>query len=224
MRRATRGPASRAGTVAAGLALTGLVVALGVAQAPPGAATGGWTRLPHDEALFGGTGNVAMQGVASTTSGFIAVGSDSATTDAAVWYSADGTGWTRATPFASTAAELGGPDLQYMYDVAQCLGNANGPGNVVAVGSSGPGSQQDAAVWTGAGNTWKRVKDQAPALGGTGDQVMWGVAGAGPGVVAVGGDKSGGDWTPRCGRPPTERSGRGSRTTRPSSGDTSTKR
>ncbi len=191
MRRRSRRPTSRAGGIAAAVALVGLFAVLGIVTALPAMATSGWERVPHNDPLLGGTGNQLMQSVASTQSGFVAVGEDDSVDAAAVWFSPDGTSWTRVT---HAEGMFGGPDHQYMFDVVQ------GPGNAVIVGASGPGSSLDAAVWTGGGPIWKRAKHDAAVFGGTGDQVMLAVAAAGPGLVAVGDDRSGGDadaavWT-----------------------------
>lgn len=185
MRRVSGRPKLRAGLAAATIGLASLLVALGVVAASPSWATDGWTRVPHDDALLGGTGHQLMQSVASTPSGFVAVGEDYSVTAAAVWFSPDGTSWTRAI---HQEGIFGGSDSQYMNDVVQ------GPGNAVVVGSSGPSQGQDAAVWTGGGPLWKRAKHDAAVFGGSGDQMMLSVAAAGPGVVAVGADHSGGDW------------------------------
>lgn len=174
----------RARTAASAAALAALVVAVGVITASPSWATSGWERVPHNESLLGGTGQQAMLGVGSTGSGFVAVGYDRNVTAAAVWFSPDGSSWTRATHMEGV---FGGPDSQRMYDVVQ------GPSNVVAVGSSGPGGDLDAAAWTGGGTIWKRAKHDEAVYGGSGDQLMYSVAAAGPGLVAVGSDGSGGD-------------------------------
>ncbi len=201
MRRATTSPRARARSAVALAGILGLALALGVVVATPSAATSGWSRIPHADPLLGGTGNLEMASVSSTPSGFVAVGTDSALTAGAVWFSPDGTNWTRAV---HQEGIFGGPDLQYMYDVSPGLGNANGPGNTVIVGSSGPTGDQDAAAWTGGGTVWKRAKHDESTLGGTGSQVMYSVAAAGPGLVAVGTEDPGGDldaavWTSEWG-------------------------
>lgn len=191
MRHAHHRSVPRFHAAAAVVALTGALVVVAIVAAPPGWATDGWTRHTPSDPLLGGSGNQLMQSVASTASGFVAVGSDDSVTAAAVWFSPDGSSWSRV---AHQEGIFGGPDLQYMYDVVQ------GPGNAVIVGASGPSADQDAAVWTGGGTIWKRAKDAPAVFGGTGNQVMYSVAAAGPGLVAVGTDDSGGDldaavWT-----------------------------
>jgi len=62
---------------------------------------------------------------------------------------------------------------------------------------------RDAAIWVESGGGWSRVDQDA--LGGPGDQQINAVLDAGPGVVAVGIDDSGGDvdaavWTSTDGR------------------------
>ncbi len=66
-----------------------------------------WTRVPHDETVFGHQGQaaeaaVAMENVAHGAAGFVAVGKAPVTGDAAVpnaaaalWYSSDGIMWQR---------------------------------------------------------------------------------------------------------------------------------
>ena len=69
-----------------------------------------WTRVPHDEAVFGGDGHQRINGVTAVGSGFVAVGteggeaaslppwddlSESLETHAAVWRSDDGITWSR---------------------------------------------------------------------------------------------------------------------------------
>ncbi len=101
----------------------------------------GWARVPHEDAVFGGTGNQAMVSIAAGATGFVVVGVDDARTrqDAAVWTSVDGTSWERLPHDEDV---LGGVGDQVMWSVA-----VGGPGRV-AVGWEGfVGGGQDAAVW-----------------------------------------------------------------------------
>jgi len=86
-----------------------------------------WTRIPHDDTVFGGPDNQAMNAVVAGGPGLVAVGYDGPVGDgdAAVWTSPDGVTWTRI-PHDDTI--FGGPDIQGMAGVA-----AGGPG-LVAVG------------------------------------------------------------------------------------------
>lgn len=141
-----------------------------------------WTRVPHDEAAFGGTGLVAMHSVAAAGPGFVAVGDEGFGVGygkvAAVWTSVDGVAWSRVPHSEST---FGGPGENIMLSVA-----SGGPG-VVAVGTSTPDGHVDAAVWTSPdGLSWTRVGGHEEVFGGSDLKRMLSVAAAGPGLVAVG--------------------------------------
>ncbi len=145
-----------------------------------------WTRLPYDEAVFGGTGSQAMFGVAVGGPGLVAVGYDASggDADAAVWTSTDGREWTRV---AHDEAVFGGADDQDMYSIV-----AGGPG-FVAVGDDYSTGESNAAVWTSPdGVTWTRVSDAV--LGSTGTQIMETVTVGGPGLVVVGYEHAGTDF------------------------------
>lgn len=114
-----------------------------------------WSRVPHDEAVFGGGGELQMTDITVGGPGLVAVGSQSVCTDlpvldaagsvrvdevgvpepdtvcsdgnAAVWTSPDGLTWSRVPHHE---AVFGGPDFQEMTAVT-----AGGPG-LVAVGMS----------------------------------------------------------------------------------------
>jgi len=65
-----------------------------------------------------------------------------------------------------------------------------GPG-LVAVGMDWSGPDADAAVWTSVdGLTWTRVPVDEEVFGGSGHQAINGVTAAGPGLVAVGTERS----------------------------------
>lgn len=157
-----------------------------------------WSRVPHDEAVFGGQDSHAMRSVTAGGPGLVAVGSSGplevedrkvGDDDAAVWTSADGLTWTRVT---HDEAVFGGVENQAMSDVT-----VGGPG-LVAVGRDGGGPAwdnpvsppgQDAAVWTSVdGLTWTRVAHDETVFGGEGGQspAMVSVTAGGPGLVAVG--------------------------------------
>jgi hypothetical protein len=146
-----------------------------------------WTRLPHDEAVFGGYCHQFMKDVVVAGPGLVAVGGDCShgDRDAAVWVSANGLAWSRV---AHDAAVFGGGDEQGMESVAL------GPAGLVAVGYDYSGGDWDAAVWVSAdGLTWSRVAHDEAVFGGADNQEMWSVAASPAGVVAVGYDDSGGD-------------------------------
>jgi hypothetical protein len=145
-----------------------------------------WSRVPHDEAIFGGAGAQQMRDVAAGGPGLVAVGYDGTGPwdntfgqVAAVWTSVDGLIWSRVP---HDDAAFGG-DKPAMLGVT-----AGGPG-LVAVGYSF-GHSAPAAVWTSVdGLSWSRVAhDAGVGMGGT----MWSVAVGGPGLVAVGEAGNGG--------------------------------
>jgi hypothetical protein len=156
-----------------------------------------WSRVPHDEAVFGGARGQRMKSVTVGGPGLVAVGSvgNDVDADAAVWTSVDGLTWSRV---AHDEAIFGGARGQWMNSVT-----VGGPG-LVAVGSDGTFSDFDdvdaagegrqlgeeagaAAVWTSVdGLTWSRVAHDEAIFGGAGDQQMNSVTAGGPGLVAVG--------------------------------------
>jgi len=148
------------------------------ATAPPSSGT--WSRVPHDGAVFGGFSLQTMHSVTAGGVGLVAVGDDwsGEGPDAAVWFSQDGTTWSRVT---HDEAVFGGESFQKMHSVT-----AGGPGLVV-VGSDWSGDDPVAAVWTSRyGVTWSRIPHNEAAFGGKGWQEMNSVTGGGPGLVAVG--------------------------------------
>jgi hypothetical protein len=133
-----------------------------------------WSRVPHDEAIFGADGRQWMNSVTVGGPGLVAVGSvgDDEDADAAVWTSVDGITW---SPVAHDEAIFGGWRGLWMSSVT-----VGGPG-LVAVGSAG---NDLAAVWTSVdGITWSRVRHDEAVFGGA---RMNSVIAAGPGLVAVG--------------------------------------
>jgi hypothetical protein len=151
-----------------------------------------WSRVPHDEAVFGGAESQAMASVTVGGPGLVAVGGPGhgwdEGGDAAVWTSVDGITWSRV-PHSEEV--FGGARVQWMSGVT-----TGGPG-LVAVGydSQGPiHNDSDAAVWTSVdGITWSRVPHDETALGGQGSQDMTDVTAGGLGLVAVGSDQPGDD-------------------------------
>ena len=139
-----------------------------------------WTRVPHDEAAFGGGGDQEMLSVIAGGSGLVAVGADFGAGRTPVWTSPDGVTWGRV-PDDPTVR---GPMMSVI---------AAGPG-LVGVGAVGPGLVGGAErsgsppVWTSVdGVAWTRVAADEAASGwwkGT----MTGVTAGGPGLVAVGFD------------------------------------
>ena len=128
-----------------------------------------WSRVPHDEAVFG---NGGMLDVTAGGPGIVAVGG------AQVWTSVDGLTWNRfpLPPEASPYPETDG---------AMTSVTSGGPG-LVAVGFTGRDPEEgcNAAVWTSPdGFTWSRVPHDEAVFGGA---VMFDVTAGGPGLVAVG--------------------------------------
>jgi hypothetical protein len=147
-----------------------------------------WSRVAHDEAVFGGGDDQEMWSVATGGPGLVAVGYDESDgdRDAAVWVSADGWTWSRVP---HDEAVFGGTDEQEMASVG-----ASGSG-LVAVGDDNSGGNWDAAVWaSGDGLTWSRVPHDRQVFGGAGNQSMWTVTAVGDGVVVVGESGGGDDW------------------------------
>ena len=164
-----------------------------VATTPPPAAVSRftWSRVPHNEAVFGGAGGQQMFSVTVGGPGLVAVGMDRSLGeewDAAAWTSPDGITWSRV---AHDEAVFGGVRKQVMNSVT-----VGGPG-LVAVGSEasiGADGDRDAVVWTSPdGITWDRVPDDEALFSGDGYQTMFSVTAAGPGLVAVGVDARVGD-------------------------------
>jgi len=155
----------------------------------PGGAGLVWGRVPDDEAVFGGAGSQEMSSVVVGGPGLVAVGSDESggDPDSAVWVSADGSTWARL----EDGVVLGGAGDQRMDGVV-----AGGPG-LVAFGGDDPDGEAGAAayvpaVWVSAdGLTWERVPLDGAVLGEA--QHIAFIAAGGPGLVAVGDDRSGGD-------------------------------
>jgi len=158
-----------------------------------------WTRVPHDEALFGGQNDQEMFGVAAAGPGLVAVGVDDESP--AAWVSADGLVWQKVPSDRFSSS----PEFADADKVLRSV-TAGGPG-LVAVGSIGfyseatDGDDLDAAVWVSSdGLTWVLVSEDAATFGGPGTQEMSAVTAGGSGFAAVGWDYSAGDaeaavWT-----------------------------
>ena len=141
-----------------------------------------WSRVPHNEELFGGWSDQEMVSVTAAGSGLVAVGPDLSDFEAGVWISPDGVTWSR--PPADTTA-FGGEHIQSMMSVT-----AGGPG-LVAVGWEATWGDIDATAWTSVdGISWSRVPTLGAAFTGEGVQSMSSVTAGGPGLVAVGLDSS----------------------------------
>lgn len=146
---------------------------------------GSWSRIPHDESVFGGDGDQSMSSVTVGGPGLVAVGGDGLhdSGHAAIWTSVDGIEWSRVPHDEEV---FGGPGEQWMGTVT-----VGGPG-LVAVGWALENPwDADAAVWTSPdGINWTRVPHDEAIFGGLSYQAMGGVTAGGPGLVAVGEDRS----------------------------------
>ena len=128
-----------------------------------------WSRVPHDETVFGGPGDQEMMAVVAGGPGLVAVGRRlGGDCDAAVWTSADGLAWSRV-PHDETV--FGGPGDQGMMRWWRGV-------RVWSPSATTFGGDADAAVWTSAdGLVWSRVPHDEAVFGGPGDQGMWGGGG-----------------------------------------------
>ncbi|MQA07406.1 MAG: DUF2510 domain-containing protein [Pseudonocardiaceae bacterium] len=160
-----------------------------------------WSRVPHDQSVFGQGGMDAMMtSVAAGPDGLVAVGSvwnsDQDRYVAAVWTLDDGSSWERVRHDDSV---FGSPAKgRNMWSVT-----VGGPG-FVAVGADklGTGKGSVAAVWTSTdGTEWQQVP-HSNVFGRPDDDVtMRAVTAGGPGLVAVGHTKdSAAVWTSEDGR------------------------
>lgn len=142
-----------------------------------------WTRVPHDEAIFGGPGGQEMVSVTAGGPGLVGIGGDGS--DAAVWVSADGYTWTRI----DDEAALGGPGNQSGTAVAVWQEG------LVLVGKDESGDGGGVVFWVSAhGHTWARIPSEQSAFGAAEDVEIGSVVGWGAGLVMFGGDVSSSDW------------------------------
>ena len=152
---------------------SGTRVAAAVWTSPDGSV---WSRVPHDEAVFGRDRPQSMKSVTAFGSGLVAVGMIDQRP--AVWISPNGLAWSLVPDNPEAFAREGLPDVEGV--------TVGGPG-LVAVGRD----DNSAAVWTSPdGITWSRVPHDMEVFGGEGVQGMVSVTPAGQGLVAVGYDHS----------------------------------
>jgi hypothetical protein len=147
-----------------------------------------WSRVPHDEDVFGGPRDQEMLSVTAGGPGLVAVGQvDMGRTP--VWTSIDGITWSRVPDDSAVRGRMmsvivGGPGLVAV--------GAEGPG---LVGGDGEGASVRPPVWTSVdGITWTRDPVDETAVGWWRGS-MTSVTIGGPGLVAVGfeGGTAGGD-------------------------------
>lgn len=138
-----------------------------------------WTRVGHDESVFGGPDMQTMSAVASGPSGVVAVGEDGPGRRAAVWFSPDGLTWSRVPHDEDL---FGGPTDPEFADVAWV------DDRFVAVGSAASSGRHIAAVWISPdGVLWSRVAHDEQAFGII-PRHMTAIASFDGGLVAVGSD------------------------------------
>jgi hypothetical protein len=151
-----------------------------------------WTRVPHDEEVFG---LARMWTVVAGGPGLVAFGDDlqqevvGRGNAVGVWVSRDGLSWSRVLV---DEAGFAGATVESVV--------AGGPG-LVAVGHTGtdgdyveglPDDNWDAAVWVSPdGMSWSRVPHDEAVFGGDGPVAIYDVTVGGPGLVAVGGGHRG---------------------------------
>jgi hypothetical protein len=159
-----------------------------------------WTRVPHDEAVFGGEGAQIPWSVTAGGPGLVAVGEDGA--GAAVWTSVDGFDWVQVSDDEAIFSATYGSDFATDSRVYQPppAGAGLAMNEVIAVGHGlvavgGPTYDHrgpidgvlGAAVWTSPdGITWSRVPHDTAVFGGTGEIGISSVTTAGSNLVAVG--------------------------------------
>ncbi len=144
-----------------------------------------WTRVTHDEELFGGPNEQDINTVAVGGPGFVAAGFDESDVfgdrDVAIWTSRDGEEWVRVP---HDEALFGGAEEQVVMAV-----EASRRG-LVAVGYDEAGGDRDAAAWrSDDGLSWSRSGEDA--LAGEGNQMIMAVAFDDSGLNAVGRDAAG---------------------------------
>ncbi len=163
------------GLVAVGWDLAGGDADAAVWTSPDGVT---WSRVLHDEEVFGGGSHQAMWHVTAGGPGLVAVGEDGS--DVAVWTSVDGITWSRV------------PHDEENFGEGQVTSVTNTGSGLVAVGNVGSDAGDHAAVWTSPdGVTWSRVPHDEAIFGGEGKQAMQSVTAGGTGLVAVGSDGEG---------------------------------
>ncbi len=132
------------------------------------------------------SGPSSMRAVTAGALGLFAIGSLAG--KPALWSSTNGLRWTLSSEFGS----LAGSSLDPVVDAVLATNTS-----VYAAGSAINGTQTDAALWaSGDGINWRRVSQAQAAFGGPGGRVITGLASIGTGLVAVGGVRTGPDWSP----------------------------
>jgi hypothetical protein len=140
-----------------------------------------FTRVAHDEEVFGGDGDQMMHRVVAGDGQLVAVGREGlpGSYDAALWTSSDGETWRQvdADPLV-----VGGDGEQEMTAITHT------PEGYVIVGYERTSLDENAAVWLYDGAVVTRVDPAQPALGGPGMQAMTRVIAFEGRILAVGTD------------------------------------
>jgi hypothetical protein len=140
-----------------------------------------WTRVPHDTATFGGSGDpVGMTSVAAQDDRLIAVGwtIDGYYVYPTVWTSPDGALWTQVT---RDEAVFGSEEVRFAMSVTAWSEG------LAVVGWEDLSAEMNVVVWTSAdGSTWSRVPHDPEVFGLRGMQQACSIAAWDGGVVAVG--------------------------------------
>ncbi len=110
-----------------------------------------WSRVPHDEAVFGGEGAWVMKKVIFAGGQFLAVGEELAEGDLAIWVSPDGLTWTRV---ADENGALGGDTGFGLEAIDVTFGDAG----YVVIGLQYTTEQHQVALVSSDGLTWERVR------------------------------------------------------------------
>jgi hypothetical protein len=127
-----------------------------------------------------------MSAVTAGSLGLFAIGSLNG--KPALWSSTNGLRWALSSEFG----DLAGGAVDPVVDAVLATNNS-----VYAAGSVANGTQTDAALWaSGDGINWHRVSQADAAFGGPGGRLITGLAAIGTGLVAVGGVRTGPDWSP----------------------------
>jgi hypothetical protein len=128
----------------------------------------------------------SMQTVTAGPLGLFAIGSVGG--KPALWSSTNGLRWSLSSQFNDSIAGAVDPVVDTVLATTT---------TVYAAGSVVSGDQTDAALWaSGDGINWRRVSEAQPVFGGPGWRIITGLAPLGTGLVAVGGVRTGPDWSP----------------------------
>jgi hypothetical protein len=127
-----------------------------------------------------------MQTVTAGSLGLFAIGS--AGGKPALWSSTNGLRWSLSSEFGNLTSGAVDPVVDTVLATST---------SVYAAGSVASGAQTDAALWaSGDGINWRRVSEAQGVFGGPGWREITGLASLGTGLVAVGGVRTGPNWSP----------------------------